>query len=87
MLLNLHFKMVRWALYLGLHVGMKKGLGLGGDVPAPLVRTFSGSSGSVSTFVPPSPILAPVHVFGQDHGLILLCEVHQTRAQGNRGQE
>ena len=67
--------------------GMKKGLGLGGDVPAPLVRTFSGSSGSVSTFVPPSPILAPVHVFGQDHGLILLCEVHQTRAQGNRGQE
>ena len=48
--------MVRWALYLGLHVGMEKGLGLGGDVPAALVHMFLGSSGSVSTFVPPSPI-------------------------------
>ena len=75
--------MVRWALYLGLHVGMEKGLGLGGDVPAPLVHMFLGISGSVSTFLPPSPIPAPVHVFGHNHGRILLCEVHQTRAQGN----
>ena len=60
--------MVRWALYLGLHVGMEKGLGLGGDVPAALVHMFLGSSGSVSTLVPPSPIPALVHMFGHDHG-------------------
>ena len=74
-------------LYLGLDVGVKKSQGPRGDAATPVERTFSGSSGPVSTFVTPSPAPAPVHVFCHDHGRILLREVHQTRAQGNQGQE